>query len=57
MTIGLAKKPKKVLWNCTEIAGATDNVSPEACSLLTSKSLGPDGWRPIEDAEMKTCSA
>uniref|UniRef100_A0A7N0U6B3 Polygalacturonase n=1 Tax=Kalanchoe fedtschenkoi TaxID=63787 RepID=A0A7N0U6B3_KALFE len=63
VTIGVAKKHKKVQWNCTEIDGASDNVSPPPCDLLPETRSGPAGCPfptdrlPIEDVEMKTCSA
>ncbi|XVF10545.1 hypothetical protein REPUB_Repub07fG0191700 [Reevesia pubescens] len=39
-TIGLTKKPKKIQWNCTEIAGVSSNVTPRPCNLLSDQ--GPD---------------
>ncbi|XP_022736661.1 probable polygalacturonase isoform X2 [Durio zibethinus] len=39
-TIGLTKKPKKIQWNCTEIAGVSSNVTPQPCNLLTDQ--GPE---------------
>ncbi|TYI69291.1 hypothetical protein E1A91_D08G144400v1 [Gossypium mustelinum] len=37
-TIELTKKPKKIQWNCTEIAGVSSDVTPKPCNLL--KDLG-----------------
>ncbi|KAE8710792.1 hypothetical protein F3Y22_tig00110319pilonHSYRG00355 [Hibiscus syriacus] len=33
-TIELAKKPKKIQWNCTEISGVSSDVTPKPCNLL-----------------------
>uniref|UniRef100_A0A7N1A6B0 Polygalacturonase n=1 Tax=Kalanchoe fedtschenkoi TaxID=63787 RepID=A0A7N1A6B0_KALFE len=63
VTIEAAEKAKKLFWNCSEIAGVTDKVSPKACGLLPGKRLGAAGCPfptqslPIEDVKMKTCSA
>ncbi|CAM8924963.1 unnamed protein product [Rhodiola kirilowii] len=61
VTIGLSAKPKKLQWNCSEIAGLTDKVTPPPCELLQEKSLDdgcpfPTDRLPIEDVQMKTCS-
>ena len=39
-TIGLTEKPKKLQWNCTEIAGVSSDVTPQPCNLLTDQ--GPE---------------
>ncbi|KAK6925865.1 Glycoside hydrolase, family 28 [Dillenia turbinata] len=61
VTIGLAPKPKKLQWNCTDIQGVTSNVSPKPCALLPSKGDDqgcpfPEDRLPIEDLKLKTCS-
>ncbi|KAK8533777.1 hypothetical protein V6N13_028541 [Hibiscus sabdariffa] len=40
VTIELAKKPRRILWNCTEIDGVSSDVTPKPCSLL--KDQGPE---------------
>ncbi|KAE8733903.1 putative polygalacturonase [Hibiscus syriacus] len=57
--IKLTAKPKEVQWNCTEIQGVTNRVSPEPCGLLPQKEIEcpfPKDRLPIEDVELKTCS-
>lgn len=60
-TIQLTKKPKKLLWNCTNIEGYTSNVTPKACDLLPKKEKFdcpfPEDKLPIEDVPLKTCSS
>lgn len=34
VTIELAKKAKKVPWNCTDISGISSDVTPQPCDLL-----------------------
>ncbi|KAF8044057.1 hypothetical protein BT93_A2128 [Corymbia citriodora subsp. variegata] len=58
--IRLSEKPKELQWNCTDIAGVTSNVTPEACDLLPEKKPAidcpfPTDRLPIEDVEMKLC--
>ncbi|KAG2243923.1 hypothetical protein Bca52824_094233 [Brassica carinata] len=40
VTITLSKKPKKVLWNCTDVSGYTSGVTPEPCQLCRRSSRG-----------------
>lgn len=59
--MGLSKKPKKIQWNCTDIAGITSNVTPVACDMLPEKEPVidcpfPTDRLPIEDVELKKCS-
>lgn len=63
VTIGLTEKPKKLQWNCTDVAGITSRVVPKPCNLLPDQ--GPekpvtcpfpeDKKLAIEDLEMQTC--
>ncbi|GMJ06506.1 Polygalacturonase Clade F 7 [Hibiscus trionum] len=57
--IKLTAKPKEVQWNCTEVRGVTNRVSPEPCDLLPRKEIEcpfPKDRLPIDDVELKTCS-
>ncbi|XP_030532904.2 probable polygalacturonase [Rhodamnia argentea] len=59
--IELSEERKKLQWNCTDIAGATHNVTPVACHLLPEKEPAidcpfPTDRLPIEDVQLKTCS-
>ncbi|CAA7056386.1 unnamed protein product [Microthlaspi erraticum] len=64
VTIALTEKPKKLQWNCTNVAGVTSRVTPEPCSLLPeSKASGkaadckfPSDLIPIESVVLKKCS-
>ncbi|XP_042475418.1 probable polygalacturonase [Macadamia integrifolia] len=60
VTIGLSPKPKKVQWNCTDIAGTTSEVTPPPCSLLPDNGKStcpfPTNKLPIEDVKLQTCS-
>lgn len=61
VNITLTEKPKKLLWNCTDIEGYTSNVTPKACDLLPEKKGNfecpfPKDKLPIEDVPLKTCS-
>ncbi|KAL4593834.1 hypothetical protein ACB092_M010200 [Castanea dentata] len=53
MTITLTEKPKKLQWNCTDIAGVTSNVTPTPCALLPEKQgvdcAFPTDRLPIDD--------
>ncbi|KAE8671774.1 putative polygalacturonase [Hibiscus syriacus] len=40
VTIELAKRPKKIQWNCTEISGVSSDVTPKPCNLLMDQ--GPE---------------
>ncbi|KAM4068949.1 hypothetical protein ACB094_12G051800 [Castanea mollissima] len=61
VTITLTEKPKKLQWNCTDIAGVTSNVTPTPCALLPEKQgvdcAFPTSRLPIDDVQLKTCSA
>lgn len=63
VTIELAKKAKKVPWNCTNIEGISSGVSPLPCDALPDQ--GPDFAAgcdfpteslPIDNIEIQTCS-
>ncbi|XP_034203905.1 probable polygalacturonase [Prunus dulcis] len=61
VTITLIEKPKKLQWNCTNIAGVTSNVTPKACDLLPEKKEVvdcpfPEDRLAIEDVKLVTCS-
>ncbi|CAK8579235.1 unnamed protein product [Lathyrus sativus] len=64
VTIGLAKKAKKLPWNCTDIAGVSSGVTPVPCGLLPDQGVEdvaactfPEGSLPIEeDVEVQTCT-
>ncbi|XP_010519492.1 PREDICTED: probable polygalacturonase [Tarenaya hassleriana] len=61
VNITLSPKPKKVQWNCTNVAGVTSRVTPEPCSLLPGKGSSmdchfPTDKIPIESVVMKKCS-
>ncbi|GLT90854.1 hypothetical protein SLE2022_087710 [Rubroshorea leprosula] len=61
VTIGLTKKPKKVQWNCSEIAGVSSDVSPHPCGLLTDQGTEkacnfPEESLPIDNLVVQTCS-
>ncbi|VVB17441.1 unnamed protein product [Arabis nemorensis] len=62
VSILLSPKPKKLQWNCTDIAGVTSKVTPEPCSLLPEKAKPvdcafPEDKIPIESVVMKKCVA
>lgn len=62
VSISLSSKPKKLQWNCTDIAGLTSHVTPEPCSLLPEKPKPvdcafPEDKIPIESVVMKKCVA
>lgn len=64
VTIGLTQKPKKLQWNCTEIAGISSVVTPKPCDLLTDQGPGetascnfPEDGLPIQNIEVKMCSS
>ncbi|KAI9160989.1 hypothetical protein LWI28_021052 [Acer negundo] len=60
VTITLTEKPKKLIWNCTNVEGVTSNVTPPACDLLPEKKPiecpFPEDRLPIEDVKLKSCS-
>ncbi|XP_073126077.1 probable polygalacturonase [Henckelia pumila] len=52
-------KPKKLPWNCTDISGTSNNVSPTPCGLLQDKKVKcsfPADKLDIDNVELKTCS-
>ncbi|THG13390.1 hypothetical protein TEA_008243 [Camellia sinensis var. sinensis] len=59
-SINLSANPKKVLWNCSNIAGVSSKVSPQPCNLLPNKepmSCGfPPDTLPIDNVMLKNCS-
>jgi polygalacturonase len=62
VSISLTAKPKKVLWNCTDIEGITSLVTPKACDLLPEQPKPVDCAFPgdklaIEGVKLTTCSA
>lgn len=63
VTIQLAKKPKKVLWNCTDVEGVSSGVVPQPCDALPDKGEGyvaacdfPEDSLAIDNVEIQTCS-
>ncbi|KAA8516084.1 hypothetical protein F0562_019263 [Nyssa sinensis] len=63
VTIGLAKKAKKVPWTCTDIEGITSRVTPPPCNLLPDQGpekIGlcdfPAENLSIDNVEIKRCS-
>ncbi|XP_012440113.1 probable polygalacturonase [Gossypium raimondii] len=59
VNIKLAAKPKGVQWNCSDVQGVANRVSPEPCNLLPRKEIDcpfPKDRLPIEDVQLKTCS-
>ncbi|KAM3682169.1 hypothetical protein ACB098_12G052900 [Castanea mollissima] len=59
--ICISNKPKKLQWNCTDIARLTSNVTPTPCALLHEKQgvdcAFPTDRLPIDNVQLKTCSA
>lgn len=63
VTIELAKKAKKVPWNCTDIEGVSSDVVPQPCDELPEQGSGyiaacnfPTESLPIDNLEIQTCS-
>ncbi|XP_057967052.1 probable polygalacturonase [Malania oleifera] len=60
VTIGMAKKAKKVPWNCTDVAGISSGVNPKACNLLPDQGPAactfPTDSLPIDNVEVQMCS-
>ncbi|CAM8995851.1 unnamed protein product [Rhodiola kirilowii] len=57
--IELAKKHKKVSWNCTDVGGVWNNVTPEPCPMFRKDDVEcpfPVDKLPIENVELKKCS-
>ncbi|XP_010671628.2 probable polygalacturonase [Beta vulgaris subsp. vulgaris] len=62
ITIGLAREPKEMLWNCTNVEGVMSRVKPRACGLLREDNRVvdcpfPKDRLPIEEVELKVCLA
>ncbi|WCJ26349.1 Pectin lyase-like superfamily protein [Euphorbia peplus] len=64
ITIGLTEKPKKLQWNCTDIAGISSGVTPPPCSLLPEQGPGksmtcnfPENNLPIDNVKLRECSS
>ncbi|VFR03301.1 unnamed protein product [Cuscuta campestris] len=59
ISMTLSSHPKKLQWNCTDVEGVSNNVTPEPCSLLQGKGAAectfPTDKLPIEDIVLKTC--
>ncbi|CAH2064782.1 unnamed protein product [Thlaspi arvense] len=58
VTISLSAEPKKLQWNCTNVAGVTSRVKPGPCSLLPEKHVDckfPTDLIPIESVVLKKC--
>ncbi|KAK7364959.1 hypothetical protein VNO80_13709 [Phaseolus coccineus] len=60
VTIQVSAQQKKLQWNCTNVAGITNNVTPSPCALLPQKDktdcVFPNDKLPIENVQFKTCS-
>ncbi|KAH7550233.1 hypothetical protein ACOSP7_024548 [Xanthoceras sorbifolium] len=63
VTIGLTQKPKKLQWNCTDVAGISSSVTPQPCDLLPDQGPEkimacnfPEGNVPIENTKFQMCS-
>ncbi|KAK6137367.1 hypothetical protein DH2020_028880 [Rehmannia glutinosa] len=63
VTIGMAKKAKKVAWNCTDIEGISSGVVPRPCQELPDQGSAyvaacnfPTESLPIDSLEIQTCS-
>ncbi|KAM5569522.1 putative polygalacturonase [Rosa sericea] len=61
VSISLTEKPKKLLWNCTDVEGITSNVTPKACDLLPEQQKPidcafPEDKLAIEGVKLTTCS-
>ncbi|PRQ38529.1 putative galacturan 1,4-alpha-galacturonidase [Rosa chinensis] len=62
VSISLTEKPKKLLWNCTDVEGVTSNVTPKACDSLPEQQKPidcafPEDKLAIEGVKLTTCSA
>ncbi|KAG2681063.1 hypothetical protein I3843_11G127700 [Carya illinoinensis] len=63
VTIELAKKAKKVPWNCTDIAGISSGVVPRPCDLLPDQGQEkmtacnfPEDSLPIDNVQAQICT-
>ncbi|GAV76122.1 Glyco_hydro_28 domain-containing protein [Cephalotus follicularis] len=63
VTIGLSKKPQKLQWNCTDVAGISSDVTPTPCALLPDQGPEktacnfPEEGLPIDDVKVQICSS
>ncbi|XP_060971723.1 probable polygalacturonase [Cannabis sativa] len=62
VTIGLARKAKKLQWNCTDVGGISSGVVPKTCQLLKDQGSDkraacdfPQDILPIDDVKLKSC--
>ncbi|XP_062145687.1 probable polygalacturonase [Alnus glutinosa] len=63
VTIELAKKAKKVPWNCTDVAGVSSAVVPQPCELLPDQGPEkrtacnfPEDRLPIDNVQVQMCT-
>lgn len=63
VTIGLTQKPKKLQWNCTEVAGISSRVVPPPCDALPDQGPQklpacnfPEESLSIDEVEAQVCS-
>ncbi|BAT94253.1 hypothetical protein LR48_Vigan02g207800 [Vigna angularis] len=60
VTIQFNEKPKKHQWNCTDVSGVTNKVTPPPCESLPEKEQlqcpFPTNSLPIESVKLKSCS-
>ncbi|ESW23447.1 hypothetical protein PHAVU_004G047800 [Phaseolus vulgaris] len=60
VSVQVSAQQKKLQWNCTNVAGVTNNVTPTPCALLPQKEKTdcafPTDKLPIENVQFKTCS-
>ncbi|KAM7275168.1 hypothetical protein ACFE04_017034 [Oxalis oulophora] len=64
VTIGMAVNHKKLIWNCTDVAGTARGVSPSPCDSLVDQGLEntescafPEDVLSIDTVEIKRCSS
>ncbi|XP_042002104.1 probable polygalacturonase isoform X2 [Salvia splendens] len=58
VTIEMAKKAKKVIWNCTDVEGVSSSVVPKPCDKLMNQESGcdfPEVPLPIDNVEIQSC--
>ncbi|KAJ9139846.1 hypothetical protein P3X46_030543 [Hevea brasiliensis] len=58
-TITLSETAKNLQWNCADIQGVSNKVTPKPCDLLPQNATDctfPDNKLPIETVHLKTCS-
>ncbi|KAL6182240.1 hypothetical protein ACLB2K_043663 [Fragaria x ananassa] len=63
VTITMAKKGKKVPWNCTDVAGISSGVIPQPCELLADQGpekIGecnfPEESLPVDNMQVQLCT-